>query len=84
MSESSRADRVRSALASKRRVADVAGWAICDGSARYIHRVWPTRREAIEELRMLVRVYPRGHEWRRRLTVGWWDGRAVVAREVVP
>jgi predicted DNA-binding ribbon-helix-helix protein len=42
---------------------------ICDGAHRYIPRDWATEAEARRELVALLRPYPRGHEWRRRLSV---------------
>lgn len=59
-----------------------AGWVICDRGRRYIYRSWPTLKEASRELRDLLKPYPRDHEWRHRLHLAKWDGKAVVFEEI--
>jgi hypothetical protein len=48
-----------------------AGFVILDVVAgrRYIDRLYATREEAQRELDSLLKPYPDGHEWRRRLEV---------------
>lgn len=43
----------------------------------YIPRTWKTKKIADKELADLLRPYPRGHQWRRRLTVRPWSGNMI-------
>ena len=56
----------------------VEGFVIVDLSTgrRYIDRVYGREREAAAELASLLRGYPEGHEWRRRLAVRPRDWRS--------
>lgn len=47
-------------------------WAIYNGRVRYLTVEFPSELDAKKEMDDLLRPYPPGHEWRRRLSVGVW------------